>query len=1460
MRGWIRALSLLCAALLAVALFGAPSLADEGEVYALPVDGPAQPVDGDVQCLPVDVLPEGADDPGDTNLTPLEVAGDLGDAGLTPQEGTGDPSDASPTLLEYSPGEALLQQTPPGSDGDSDGGASDPGCDLGEITLVEPDVVAPDGWPLDDMWEQIACPTDDGLSNDDAVTGYINQLMYAKPRAVKLRAAARSGVGSRFEDDSPERRLYDYLKPLLQEVARGDRSDTAFYIPLSAIYDDVSFTAADLGLDALTYNGNVTVEAVFGFWAKVNVNVHKVLDALMVDMPYEMYWYDKTYGTYYQNAPYVLDGDALRIRDWATDTLYYKFSVAREYSATNALGTFATDAQTCKSIQTAATNARQIIDTCAGLSDLQKLYAFKDAICDRVSYNNDTANMDYGNPWQLVWVFDGDPTTNVVCEGYSKAFQYLCDMSDFTGDVSVVTATGMLYNERGGGGRHMWNNVVFDGVTYLADITNCDAGSSGYPEYLFMKGYSYCEASAWGTSYYFNCGSKTLRYIYDDDTADLYSAEELAVIDDPVGPNTGADYHSGTFGPGNALTWRLNASGALHIGGSGAVPDYTENNPAPWCATDALRQSVRKVYLGKGITELGNRAFFNCENLTQVILSDGIQSFGTDVFAGCHMYAEGSAGLIIRNCANKVERDYAEEMLLSQVALYSLSHLDIVTDYAKEPTCTEPGLTQGYHCSRCGEQLELQVKIPAKGHTVWVDEAVVPTCTREGWTEGSHCLVCGEVFVAQKFVAKLAHTAVTDRAVAATCTASGKTEGSHCSVCGTILKAQETVPAKGHSAVTDAGHAATCTDAGLTDGSHCSVCGVVLKAQETIPAKGHSAVTDAGHPATCTEAGLTDGSHCSVCGVVLKAQEAIPAKGHSAVTDAGRAATCTKAGLTEGSHCSVCGTVIKAQQTVKATGHRAVTDKAVSATCTKAGLTEGSHCSVCGTVIKAQQTVKATGHKTVTDKAVAATCTTNGKTEGSHCSVCGTVIKVQQTVKATGHRAVTDKAVAATCTTNGKTEGSHCSVCGTVIKAQQTIPAKGHSPVTDVGHAATCTENGLTEGSHCTVCGAMLVARQIIPANGHSIVADPGYPASCTADGLTDGSHCAVCNATLVGQQVIPATGHSPVGDPGYPATCTANGLTDGSHCAVCNATLVGQQVIPATGHTPVGDPGYPATAIAEGRTDGSHCAVCGAILVAQQPIPALGYPQLALGKLKSNGTVTLSKDEIRQIVPAFAAANGLAVTGYTSSKGTVASIDGNGILTCNAEGKAKITVTTNNKRKKATITIKVVDPYKPTAIAIAQGKNALLLMGQQLQLGVGLAPETARTTLTWSTNKPKVATVDQNGLVTPQGEGSAKITVRTHNKKKATITVKVVDPNKPLGIGIAQGKAITMRPGETFQLNAGLSPATAQSVLTWKTSKAKVATVDGNGLVTAHAKGKAKITVMTYNKKKATIIVNVVP
>ncbi len=94
--------------------------------------------------------------------------------------------------------------------------------------------------------------------------------------------------------------------------------------------------------------------------------------------------------------------------------------------------------------------------------------------------------------------------------------------------------------------------------------------------------------------------------------------------------------------------------------------------------------------------------------------------------------------------------------------------------------------------------LVAQQDVPAKGHTEVVDAAVPATCTEPGKTEGKHCSVCNEVLVAQQEVPAKGHTEVVDAAVPATCTEDGKTEGKHCSVCNEVLVKQEVVKATGH--------------------------------------------------------------------------------------------------------------------------------------------------------------------------------------------------------------------------------------------------------------------------------------------------------------------------------------------------------------------------------------------------------------------------------------------------------------------------------------------------------------------------------------------------------------------------------------------------------------------------------------------------------------------------------------
>ena len=91
---------------------------------------------------------------------------------------------------------------------------------------------------------------------------------------------------------------------------------------------------------------------------------------------------------------------------------------------------------------------------------------------------------------------------------------------------------------------------------------------------------------------------------------------------------------------------------------------------------------------------------------------------------------------------------------------------------------------------------------------------------------------------------------------------------------------------------------------------------------------------------------------------------------------------------------------------------------------------------------------------------------------------------------------------------------------------------------------------------------------------------------------------------------VEPCT-HTPVTDPAVPATCTETGLTEGSHCSVCGEVLVAQEVVPVLDHTPVTDPAVPATHVTSGLTEGSHCSVCGEVLVAQQSVPMVEVSEI---------------------------------------------------------------------------------------------------------------------------------------------------------------------------------------------------------------------------------------------------------
>ena len=110
-------------------------------------------------------------------------------------------------------------------------------------------------------------------------------------------------------------------------------------------------------------------------------------------------------------------------------------------------------------------------------------------------------------------------------------------------------------------------------------------------------------------------------------------------------------------------------------------------------------------------------------------------------------------------------------------------------------------------------------------------------------------------------------------------------------------------------------------------------------------------------------------------------------------------------------------------------------------------------------------------------------------------------------------------------------------------------------------------------------------------------------------------------------------------------------------------------------------------------------------------------------------------------------------------------------------------------------------------------------------------------------------------GLVTAVKPGKARITIRKGGKTvgECLVTVRKA-PNK---VTLSKTRLV-MAAGESYSLKAVLPGKTASNAMTWKSSNRDVVTVDANGAIKARGKGKARITVKTFNGKKAVCTVSV--
>jgi uncharacterized protein YjdB len=186
--------------------------------------------------------------------------------------------------------------------------------------------------------------------------------------------------------------------------------------------------------------------------------------------------------------------------------------------------------------------------------------------------------------------------------------------------------------------------------------------------------------------------------------------------------------------------------------------------------------------------------------------------------------------------------------------------------------------------------------------------------------------------------------------------------------------------------------------------------------------------------------------------------------------------------------------------------------------------------------------------------------------------------------------------------------------------------------------------------------------------------------------------------------------------------------------------------------------------------------------------------------------------------------------------------------------GKTKITKTFNIIVKAATVSDLALNETKYTGYIIKGGDNTLQLTATDSKTDV-VVP------VTWKTSNKKIATVDKKGLVTFKAAGKVKITATTvdgnNTKKTCTLTIKKLKVTKVT----PAKKAFNMKVGDKATLKVTVKPAKAfNPAVSFKSSNAKIVSVDAEGNVVALKPGKAVITVTAKDgsKKSAKVTITV--
>ncbi|MCT8337482.1 PGF-pre-PGF domain-containing protein [Methanoculleus sp. Afa-1] len=220
-------------------------------------------------------------------------------------------------------------------------------------------------------------------------------------------------------------------------------------------------------------------------------------------------------------------------------------------------------------------------------------------------------------------------------------------------------------------------------------------------------------------------------------------------------------------------------------------------------------------------------------------------------------------------------------------------------------------------------------------------------------------------------------------------------------------------------------------------------------------------------------------------------------------------------------------------------------------------------------------------------------------------------------------------------------------------------------------------------------------------------------------------------------------------------------------------------------------------------------------------------------------------------------AMTGVNVT-WASSNKTIGTIDNStGLFTALAEGTTTVTATVGEITGEATVTVSAEAPPDPVAARITlTSDRTTAVVNETVTFSATVYDlndiELPDVTVNWTSSDPAVGTINETGLFTAIGEGTANVTATAGNASASALVTVEALPEPILDNLYITPSGATLAIGDTqrFVVTASDQDGNAMTNVSvnWTSSDEDVGTIDEAGLFVALAEGTATVAATAEN------------